>query len=779
MIYDTRTLFQAIHRVHRDAPDLALDDVVMRWSAYDWRDVLLDLPIDSSTFASQLEISWDVAITTLDGWCRRFGDRHPEHVHGYVGVLLITLLALRHSELRRAPWGNRDGGMPRKVEHADCSETCHRLVRTPAVQAALRELYAPQMTESVDPAVLREWDGFDFDTLRFHRHGTTSIILSGRLRDPTHGRLPSFALKLIIYPFLRIPTIARATRDYANEFNPPAGDLEHLVSVWASSGSWILMDFVPGQTLAERLELEFPPQRPNELTATAEIRLDLIEKFGSELFRALGDLKRLGKHHGDLTASNIMVEQRDGLEKLRLVDLGVNYLYLRKMPGHGGVDAEYVAPEIRDREDQPSDEEESDDGFGLSDLYSLGQLIILLGCGSPATGGHVPEPFYAQTPLIARFVEDLIDAKPEQRLLLFRARQGSDGLPYEQLWTDLTNELAAARTGVSGRRWWSDFAALADPFFGTVSRLGRLWLERRRQNAGRATEAWQGWLFLCSVVAAVLATLTMVLISIWIRRAVGWDWDNDIIVALQRLFGAGPDEFPIIDQLKVPGYGFPADTPPVTFGVLAITFTLIGVKYYQSLFASASPLALGRGAGRLGVRAVAAEIAMRITMFACLILVLPILLIQPLWWAWFAAAGMTLVTICNWLAASFGQAVVRKAGDLKLSTVPSRISGISTFRAWIPGNVLYAVMLWTIAVLLQIGLAHDTPVYVALIALVNVVQLYVIKCSIQGPGIRAGLGRACIAAERIHHLRLAEPSDDVVVPRRDAGETLPSGLKIS
>lgn len=757
---NTRRLFDAIQNIHRDGEDTALDEVVTGWSVYDWRDVLLDLPIDSSTFASQLEISWDVSISTLDSWIRRFTASRDERVLGYAGVLLITLLSLRFSELRRAPWGEprRDDG------HTDCPDSCHRLVGNAAVQAALAELYAPRMTDANSATVIREWESIDFGTLRFHRHGTTSFIVTGRLTNPTHGRLPTFALKFIIYPFLRIPTIARATRGYAAEFDPPAGELEHLVGVWASSGSWILMDFIPGQTLAERLESEFAPERAGRAGATAAIRLDLIEQLGRELFRALAELERLGKQHGDLTPSNIMVtETPDGQLRLRLIDLGVNYLYLRNMPGHGGVDAPYVAPEIRDIDDQ------AETGFARSDLYSLGQLIVLLGSGAPAPDGHVPTAFYAQAPPIARFIEDLIDAEPRRRLLLFHARQASDGLPYDRLWANLVDEIAAARTGVSGRRWWSDIAALADPFFGTVWRLGRLWWERRKQGSVR--EQSPGRLFAWSVVSAVFATLTSVLISIWIRRTVGWDWDNDVIVALQRLFRARPDEFPLIDQLKLHDYAFPPDTPHVAFGVLALTFTLIGVKYYQSLFAGVTPMALGRGAGRLGFRAVAAEIAMRFWTIAPVLLVLPPLLVQPLWWAVFAAAGMTAVTICNWLAASFGQAVIREGRRRQMSTVPERITGISSYLSWIPGNVLYAVLLWAIALLLHVGIAHDTMVYVGLIGLVNVVQLYVVKCSIEGPEIRAGLGRACIAAERISRLRQDEPADDldVVIPRRRDG----------
>jgi hypothetical protein len=70
----------------------------------------------------------------------------------------------------------------------------------------------------VDGITLREWESVDFSTLEFHRHGTTSFILKGRIGQRSHGEVKTFALKCIIYPFLRIPRISRATRDYATTY---------------------------------------------------------------------------------------------------------------------------------------------------------------------------------------------------------------------------------------------------------------------------------------------------------------------------------------------------------------------------------------------------------------------------------------------------------------------------------------------------------------------------------------------------------------------------------
>lgn len=93
-----------------------------------------------------------------------------------------------------------------------------------------------------------------------------------------------------------------------------------------------------------------------------------------------------------------------------------------------------------------------------------------------------------------------------------------------------------------------------------------------------------------------------------------------------------------------------------------------------------------------------------------------------------------------------------RAREAGLSTVPEYVSGISMYSSWIPGNIFYAVSQWSVGVLLYIGVAHDAMVYVVVVGAVNVLQLYGVKCSIHGPDVRAGLGRACVTAERLKYV---------------------------
>jgi hypothetical protein len=238
-------------------------------------------------------------------------------------------------------------------------------------------------------------------------------------------------------------------------------------------------------------------------------------------------------------------------------------------------------------------------------------------------------------------------------------------------------------------------------------------------------------------------------------RGSGWDWDNQVIVLLQKLFGASSNEFPLLDQLRADRYQLPPDVGTIALGALGLTFTLVGVKYYQSLFAGVSPLVTGWRSGSLTAQAVLAELAMRSWTVLPVVTILPPFLIQPLWWPLFVAGAMTVVTMANWASSQFARTAFAIGRERGLSTVPGRVSGVATYASWIPGNTFYALTLWIVAFLLVTGAAQDTMVYIVGIALVNVVQLYVVKCGFQGPDIRAGLARACVTAERLRHLTTA------------------------
>jgi len=188
---------------------------------------------------------------------------------------------------------------------------------------------------------------------------------------------------------------------------------------------------------------------------------------------------------------------------------------------------------------------------------------------------------------------------------------------------------------------------------------------------------------------------------------------------------------------------------------VAFSFVLVCAKYYQGLFAGLTPLVTGPG--RLRVPALVAEVGMRATVLASpLAIALPVV-VERRWWLFCVASGMTLVLACNAAVSGYARAVLRRARAARLSTVPAAVPGVQRYTSWLPGNVLYAFVLWLIAPLLYYGVLHDTPVYLVAVIIANVPQMYLIKCGIEAVGIRVGLGRACLAAERLAAIPAVPP----------------------
>lgn len=737
------------------------------WSVVDCTAIMSSTPQDASTFYARTERTRQRTIAELTEWWQR---HRTSDGAGFAGLFLLTLIALDYSETRRtAP-----GSLPVEPHEED---TCRLLVSDPDVRTALLEVYATGSAGTVEENV---WRRIRPESLRFHRHGTTSFLLRASLADTDLGLDQECAVKCLVYPFLRIPTIARATREYAARYRQRTAGRDHLVHVLASSDGWILMDFVEGRTLDEELETRATPAGDDDPNP------DRIEEFGSALFSALSDLEESGLQHHDLTPSNIIVT-RDSADRvtLRLVDLGANYLYLQNMPGQHGRDARFAAPEVRTGSHGP--------GF-RSDLYSLGHLLLLVGSGSPEDGpdedGHVPTSWYAHTPQLARFVEDLIDVNPAHRLLVFsgssessgtsessdsseppEAPDGSEALGdgagssaervgYRRLWAELHAEIQDVRLARTDRlaahaTVGADLKRSLLPLDGAPGRLWRLWRGMRPRSDDGGRGIYRRWLLVWSLLSVLTGAVLTALILLWTYRELGLDWDNQVIVLLRRATGAGDDEFPILDELRAPDYALPAGTPSVLFALMMFTTVLVGVRYYQSLFADLTPARIGRGGGRLFARAIVLEAFTRSWTVVPLLMVGPPLMVQPSWWPVFGTFGLCMVSVTNWLTSTYGRAVARAAqrADRRLSTVPESIPGVATYLGWLPGTFGYTLLIGGISAMLIVGWADDHAIYLAMMTAVNVFQLYWVKCGREGPGIRAGLVQACIAAERLRRLR--------------------------
>ena len=226
------------------------------------------------------------------------------------------------------------------------------------------------------------------------------------------------------------------------------------------------------------------------------------------------DLEGAGLQHGDLSPSNIIVRRdAQGECTLVLVDLGVNYLYLHAAPGSGGPDAAYIAPEVRAR----------GQNVERADIYSVGQLLIAVAGapgGWPDRPSVVTDDFYAESPVLARFLKDLIDRDPARRLLIFQPDATQPF--YPQLLTFFEEELAAVSATRADRT--DGVRGLFTPLSGAPARALNMWRIRRSQMLYRNPRRGMHvrWLMFWSWLSAVAWYVSgTIVIYWWLQLRVG------------------------------------------------------------------------------------------------------------------------------------------------------------------------------------------------------------------------------------------------------------------
>ncbi|MDG4788687.1 hypothetical protein O7626_22635 [Micromonospora sp. WMMD1102] len=452
--------------------------------------------VEHDAFEGAFRRSRQDAIETLRSIYSGLPGRSEESV-GLIGLLLSALIIAHEFDRRRGggPEAAVDGTAAAvEAEVAALFEDA-RILRALAIVYGLAN--RGHRAGVPDPAEV--WAEIDFSRMRLLRFGTTSFILRGPWKD-RQGRRARIALKCVLPPYTQIAAIAAATETYVERYGfrgsaddagdeAPAsgpGPSAHLPEIYASTRAWVAMELVEGRTLEEemtaRLGRTVPQARFNPRTGKrrpAVLRLDALCDLAPPLFRALAEIQKLGLTHQDLTPSNIIITRDQGYGsglKAVLIDLGRNHLYSRTIGALEGREAGYVAPEMKQRTAVVDP--------ARADLYSLGRLLIAIGGADATHGSAVPDAFYVRTPLLARFVEDLVERDPARRLLLY----GDTTWTYAELGTAFAMELQAVtvadRAGLLGeeRVTLRGLFDLASPTARTTARQRRIRRVRMQQR---------------------------------------------------------------------------------------------------------------------------------------------------------------------------------------------------------------------------------------------------------------------------------------------------------
>jgi serine/threonine-protein kinase len=207
--------------------------------------------------------------------------------------------------------------------------------------------------------------------------GGMGIVL--KAFDPALSR--NVAIKVLS---AHLATSGPARRRFLREARAAAAVVhEHVVGVFAVVESvglpFLVMEYVPGRTLQERVDSAGPPE------------LAEILRIGSQTAAGLAAAHEQGLIHRDVKPANILLE--NGVERVRLTDFGLARAAADAALTHSGVISgtpHYMAPEQATGESIDH----------RADLFSLGSTLYAMCAGHP--------PFRAESPLgvIRRVCDD-------------------------------------------------------------------------------------------------------------------------------------------------------------------------------------------------------------------------------------------------------------------------------------------------------------------------------------------------------------------------------------
>lgn len=712
--------------------------------------ILTTLAQDPMTFATNYQCSREQFAERIGFVYERLKSRIPESAgciaRGALGFIRFTALALSVSQNR--------ADEPYRVE---ILKSLRGLLDDPAVKDCFYQLYRPSAprgrvsaageSSEENQRLSREyWDGLERDSLHLHRVGSTSFILRCRVHILSGEWL---ALKCLLFPYTQVVPVAHATLTYALDY--PAGAVPATARVRASTAKWILMDFIEGPTLQELLD----ERARSDRGGGPSFRTDMLTSVGTPLLEALRELHSVGKCHHDLTPANIIVVKKqypeqldDVVDRVVLIDLGRNYLYTHEIGLPESRESLFVAPEIKKFEGRVDDGAARNrniyEATDTADVYSLGLILVELADPKGALNGVIPDSIYQYAPPLARFLEDLIDANPGNRLLVF----GSSN--PENLYTDLCRIFAdelkilpSLPNEIMG--WWAATKSaieLLRPSSRQVKQRYDIWRKTREKtrDAHAAIIRYSGWLFGWSVVCTATWYVTFSVSLLWSLRDLGVNgWDIPVVV-IQKLTNSNAG-LPFIDSLRAPGYAIGDWRDNLGPRVVGLTTCLAQTKYYQNIMAGITARDMR---GRL---ARVTEVSLRYVSFCTLLPVLYGNLVQPRAWLWLLTGGYAGITINNYLTYRLASRSLHEAATF--STVSkSPDSTLKAYSTWWSSLGLYVMALVGIAIGLQIGLLHDFVIYVFAASLMNISVYYIIKCIYFGPNIRGCLARAFIAGER-------------------------------
>ncbi|MDX5566439.1 protein kinase [Streptomyces sp. ID05-04B] len=575
-----------------------------------------------------------------------------------------------------------------------------------AIGRAIELVYGPVGHPATTSGEAGFWSTIDFSSLEYHKAGTTSFILRGykRIPDNEAGARSALAVKCVLFPWNKLSAISKATDQYAQRYGAEAVSPQ-VVKPTASSGQWVLMPFQEGKTLGESLA-EFEAGTPGMAA-----RIAMAEYVADKITNALHELSCRQpifeadpqRQHLDLSPNNIIIDPQGNA---KLIDLGINHLYSRQVGIAEHDDAVYVAPEIKNNKKASQ----------TADVYSLGIILMQILASTPPRDGRTPEIIWSTSPNLGRLLEDLIEERPERRLL---AMPHEPGLRYDVLRQRLAFCFELVRQEpVAGESAAKYLAARIAPTSREFSTQFEQWRQWRDESAFRG--AYDRYLLFFTALSSL-----------------AW-W---FIVSKTALATAA-------DIVVGEAEGLPAGSE-LHAKVIALSQGLVAAKFYQTVLARVTTR------GIPGFRARCTEVAMR-SMALVAVPTTVLSTFSPEWywvWPWTCAGGAVAVALTNWAVWATANDLLDKSQKI-LSTAPDASRRFARgYEQWWWTMLLYAMIIATIGAGVQAGRLKDTSAYVFILVVITLGVHYGTKCAAAGPAVGGSIARAFSAGQRMEKLR--------------------------
>lgn len=562
-----------------------------------------------------------------------------------------------------------------------------------------------------------DWKSY-VKNLRFHAVGTTSLIFVSYNSN--------FALKIIQPRFRNAPTITTATKAYREQFKN-AG--KFAPKIYDSEDLWILMEFIPGDTLTlfTREYLHGPPKN----TQAPANRIDTISAIFNKLCDALTDCSAHNIHHLDLSPDNVIVQHSDGtVQSIRLIDFGVNFL-LKAHIGSGEKLSRaecFIAPELE--AGMPKSPE-------MADIYSLGMIILEMVADRKIESDQLNDTLdhvWASDDSLGALIEDMIDRDAADRLIGFDRHSVFDSAKVA------LNE-AVKLIKLSKQPSRPLYRILGEFINGILPFDSFEELRRRWKEAAALRSSHFKFLFHWSIVVQSACLLAI--------AAFFW---TVVAVPVARLCDIGNHCV------------LPVNVPPLPISPtlaanriallpgrwLAFSFSIVLSRYYANIFATLSPSRIRMA--EIRTLAVLTGFVMRAFPIFCIITAYFAIVFDPKAWAYWSAFGMIGIASNNFLsyrmAVRTNTLVQQKGLYMRPSTYLK--DEVTKFGSWWSMVTVYGFCLWALGFLLVHGYAKDEWLYALLASIcLNLILMLRQHCTKRAPGIRTMLRRIIWRLERL------------------------------